>query len=121
MVGNGRWAAARGLPRVAGHRAGATSVRQVVETAPRLGVDTLTLYAFSSDNWQRPMREVAALMRLFRAHLVSETAELVANGVRLEVFGRRDRLNRALVEEIEHSEAATSTGSTLRLRVAIDY
>src|SRR5919197_1387537 len=92
MDGNGRWANARGLPRVAGHRAGAEAVRRTVEAAPTLGIGTLTLYAFSSDNWKRPPREVAALMRLFRQYLRSESAKLRENGVRLSIIGRRDRL-----------------------------
>lgn len=121
MDGNGRWAALRGLPRVAGHREGAQAVRRVVEAAPELGIGTLTLYAFSSDNWGRPPREVAALMRLFRAYLASETARCVENGVRLRVIGRRDRLGEALVRQIQAAEAATADGARLTLRIAIDY
>ena len=121
MDGNGRWANARGLPRVAGHRQGAKSVRRVVEAAPDLGVATLTLYAFSSDNWQRPPREVGALMRLFRSYLASETAKLVENGVRLTVIGRRDRLPEVLLRAIAGAEAATADGTRLHLRLAIDY
>jgi undecaprenyl diphosphate synthase len=121
MDGNGRWAALRGLPRVAGHREGAQAVRRVVEAAPGLGIGTLTLYAFSSDNWGRPPREVAALMRLFRAYLAAETARCVENGVRLRVIGRRDRLGVALVRQIEAAEAATADGGRLTLRIAIDY
>jgi undecaprenyl diphosphate synthase len=121
MDGNGRWAAAQGLPRGAGHRAGADAVRRVVEAAPSAGVGVLTLYAFSADNWRRPAVEVAWLMRLFREYLQSETARCVANGVRLEVIGRRDRLGRTLLRAIEVAEVATSGGSALRLRVAIDY
>src|SRR5690242_6251487 len=92
MDGNGRWANARGLPRIAGHRAGADAVRRVVETAPSLGISVLTLYAFSADNWRRPSREISALLRLLRHYLTAETARCIANGVRLEVIGRRDRL-----------------------------
>src|SRR5438067_11593797 len=92
MDGNGRWAAGRGLPRIAGHRAGARTVRRIVEAAPDLGIGTLTLFAFSSDNWLRPPAEVSALMRLFAVHLRSESEELRRNGVRLSVIGRRDRL-----------------------------
>src|SRR5215470_19538879 len=91
MDGNGRWANSRGLPRIAGHRAGADAVRRTVEAAPALGIRTLTLYAFSADNWRRPPTEVAMLLRLFARYLRSETAELVARGVRLTVIGRRDR------------------------------
>lgn len=121
MDGNGRWANARGLPRVAGHRAGAKAVRRVVEAAPGLGVGTLTLYAFSSDNWQRPPREVGALMRLFRGYLASETERLIENGVRLTVVGRRDRLPEVLARAIAGAEAATAGGTRLHLRLAIDY
>jgi undecaprenyl diphosphate synthase len=121
MDGNGRWATARGMPRVAGHRQGAKAVRRTVEAAPGLGVGTLTLYAFSSDNWARPPREVGALMRLFRGYLASETARLVESGVRLSVVGRRDRLGDVLVRAIEGAEDATAGGTALHLRLAIDY
>jgi undecaprenyl diphosphate synthase len=121
MDGNGRWATARGLPRTAGHRAGADAVRRVVETAPRLGVRTLTLFAFSSDNWKRPTREVATLMRLFRRYLASEAAALQENGVRLSVIGRRDRLAPPLVQQIEAAEHLTAHGRRLHLRLAVDY
>ncbi len=121
MDGNGRWAARRAMPRAAGHRAGAEAVRRTVEAAPSLGVRTLTLYAFSADNWQRPAREVASLMRLFRSHLRSETPRLIENGVRLSVIGRRDRLALPLREAIERAEHDTEDGSTLHLRLAIDY
>ena len=121
MDGNGRWATGRGMPRVAGHRQGARAVRRTVEAAPDQGVGTLTLYAFSSDNWARPPREVGALMRLFRSYLASETARLVDAGVRLSVVGRRDRLGEVLVRAIEGAEEATSGGTALHLRLAIDY
>lgn len=121
MDGNGRWATARGLPRGAGHRAGADVVRRVVEAAPDAGIGVLTLFAFSSDNWRRPATEVAWLMRLFRDYLREETARCVSNGVRLEVIGRRDRLGPALLRAIEASELATAGGSRLWLRVAVDY
>jgi undecaprenyl diphosphate synthase len=93
----------------------------VVEAAPDAGVGTLTLFAFSSDNWRRPAVEVAWLMRLFREHLRAETARCVANGVRLEIIGRRDRLGVSLLRAIEAAEVATSAGTQLLLRVAIDY
>jgi undecaprenyl diphosphate synthase len=121
MDGNGRWAEARGRRRVAGHREGARAVRRVVEAAPDLGIDTLTLYAFSSDNWQRSASEVNALMSLFRRHLRTEIPELLEQGVRLGVIGRRDRLPSALVEAIERAEEITRRGSMLHLRLAIDY
>jgi undecaprenyl diphosphate synthase len=121
MDGNGRWARAQNLPRVAGHRAGIDALRQIVRAAPDLGIQTLSVYAFSADNWQRPPLEVAALMRLFSEYLDTETEDLVRDGVRLSIIGRRDRLAPALVAEIERSEAATQFGDALNLRVAIDY
>jgi len=121
MDGNGRWAQSRGRPRAAGHVAGAAAVRRTVESAPELGITTLTLYAFSSDNWHRSPEEVAHLMRLFQKHLDSECARLVENGVRLSVIGRRDRIPGTLKHRIEHVEERTSEGTALHLRVAIDY
>ena len=121
MDGNGRWATARGLPRVAGHRRGAIAVRRTVEAAPKLGVGTLTLYAFSSDNWQRPPAEVATLMQLFEEYLDKETPECVENGVRINVIGRRDRLPEVVRRAIEAAETATAGGQNLMLRVAVDY
>jgi undecaprenyl diphosphate synthase len=121
MDGNGRWANARGLPRIAGHRSGADAVRRTVEAAPSLGISVLTLYAFSADNWRRPPREVSALMKLLGRYLVQETGRCVANGVRLEAIGRRDRLPRALVALLEEAERKTARCRRLRLRVAIDY
>jgi undecaprenyl diphosphate synthase len=121
MDGNGRWAISRGLPRVAGHRKGADAVRRIVEAAPGLGIGTLTLYAFSSDNWKRPPEEVSALMRLFRAYLERETERCVTEGVRLRVIGRRDRLPAWLPEVIERAERATAGGTGLTLRIAVDY
>jgi undecaprenyl diphosphate synthase len=121
MDGNGRWATARGLPRVAGHREGARVVRRIVEAAPDLGVGALTLYAFSSDNWGRPSREVSGLMRLFRSYLAAETARCVENDIRMSVIGRRDRLPEALVRAIDGSEAATREGHRMHLRIALDY
>src|SRR2546423_15281543 len=121
MDGNGRWAARRGLPRVAANGAGAEAVRRVVEVAPEHGITALTLYAFSADNWKRPPSEVAALMRLFARHLRTETPRLVENGVRLEVVGRRDRLPAPLVEGIAAAERATAPGGRLALRPAVDY
>src|SRR5437868_1375327 len=92
MDGNGRWAQARGLPRLAGHREGAAAVRRTIEAAPGCGVGTVTLYAFSSDNWKRPVEEVEGLMELFRVYLASETPRCVRDGVRVSVIGRRDRI-----------------------------
>jgi len=121
MDGNGRWALARGLPRVAGHRAGVEAARRVVEEAPGLGIGTVTLFAFSSDNWKRPPEEVTALMGLLLAYLATETRRAVLNGVRLEVIGRRDRLGRALAEAIGRAETATAGGTQLHVRLAVDY
>lgn len=121
MDGNGRWALARGRPREWGHRRGADAVRRVVEASPDLGIRTLTLYAFSSDNWKRPAREVTLLMRLLQRYLRRESAELAANGVRLRVVGRRDRLEAEVVAAIEHAEAATAAGARMTLRLAVDY
>ena len=121
MDGNGRWAAARGLPRTAGHRAGVRTARKIVEAATRVGVGTLTLYAFSSDNWSRPTPEVGALMRLLRRSLLVESKRCLENGVRLSIVGRRDRLPAALVLAIEEAEQLTAHGRNLHLRVAIDY
>jgi undecaprenyl diphosphate synthase len=121
MDGNGRWAQARGRSRPAGHLAGADAVRRTVEAAPDCGVDVLTLYAFSSDNWRRPLDEVGALMRLLRRYLMAETGRCVENGVRIQVIGRRDRLAASLVRGIEAAEAATAGGRRLLLRIAVDY
>lgn len=121
MDGNGRWARRRGLPRVAGHREGAKAVQRTVEAAPELGVSTLTLYAFSADNWTRPAAEVRALMGLFESHLAKQKDRLVENRVQLSVIGRRDRLSSRLVSAIEEVETATRGGENLHLRVAVDY
>ena len=121
MDGNGRWATRRGLPRGAGHRAGAEAVRRTVEAAPDLGISALTMYAFSADNWKRPPGEVAILMRLFARYLHGEVASLLQQGVRLTVIGRRDRLPTPLVTAIETAERATAGGTLLELRLAVDY
>jgi len=121
MDGNGRWAQRRRRPRRAGHVAGAAAVRRTVEAAPGLGITTLTLYAFSADNWRRPRAEVDHLMRLFQSHLRSECANCVDNGVRLSVIGRRDRLPGGLGDAIEAVELRTRQGTHLHLRIAIDY
>src|SRR5215471_13224310 len=120
MDGNGRWAAARGLARISGHKAGGQAVRRTVEAAPGLGVRVLTLYAFSADNWQRPHSEVAALMKLFRKYLLAETEKCRDRGIRLQVIGRRERLNPNLVAAIKAAEARTSPCDQLVLRIAVD-
>jgi undecaprenyl diphosphate synthase len=121
MDGNGRWATRQGLSRLRGHEAGVEAIRRVVEAAPGQGVGTLTLYAFSSDNWRRPSAEVSALMALLRSYLAKEIDSLVRNGVRLTVIGRRDRLPDGIAQAIERAEAASAGGDALHLRIAIDY
>jgi undecaprenyl diphosphate synthase len=121
MDGNGRWAVGRGLPRVAGHRAGAETARAVIRAAPKCGVGALTLYGFSSDNWKRPEEEVAALMGLLRRYLLAERVQCARNGVRMTVIGRRDRLAPEVVEAIEAAERETAGGRKLLLRLAVDY
>ena len=121
MDGNGRWAVKQGLTRYHGHRAGAKAVRSCVKSAPDLGVNVLTLYAFSSDNWKRPQHEIKLLFRLFERYLQNEIAECIANGVRLQIIGRRDRLGNALLNSITSAENATRSCTELLLRVAIDY
>jgi undecaprenyl diphosphate synthase len=121
MDGNGRWATRRGLSRLRGHEAGIEAIRRVVEAAPDRGIGTLTLYAFSTDNWRRPKAEVAALMTLLRFYLANEVQALVKNGVRLTVIGRRDRLPDGIANAIARAEAATAQGETLHLRIAVDY
>jgi undecaprenyl diphosphate synthase len=121
MDGNGRWASTRGLPRVAGHKSGAEALRRTVEAAPDLGIGTLTVYAFSSDNWRRPQPEVSALMKMFHTYLRREQAKCIDKGVRVSVIGRRDRLPRLLLPVIDECEAATAAGERLHLRLAVDY
>ena len=121
MDGNGRWATAHGLTRSAGHEAGLRTAREIVEASVREGVGTLTLYAFSADNWKRPSAEVTALMRLFRRALLGEAKRCLQNGVRLTILGRRDRLPSSLRHTIEQVESLTATGSQMHLRVAVDY
>jgi len=121
MDGNGRWATRRGLPRVAGHRAGVAAVRDVIEHAPELGIGRLTLYAFSSDNWSRPASEVQSIFWLMRAYLRMETDRLRQRGAQLQAIGRRDRIPIPLLREIEKAEWATAAGVLINVRVAIDY
>ncbi len=121
MDGNGRWALRRGRPREEGHVQGASAVRRTLEAAPSLGITTLTLYAFSSDNWRRPPREVNNLMGLFEQYLDSECALLADRGIRMNAIGRRDRISDSLRRTIGRVEACTSTGTALHLRIALDY
>jgi undecaprenyl diphosphate synthase len=121
MDGNGRWANARSLPRTAGHRAGARAVDAVVRAAARRGVGTLTLYAFSADNWHRPRPEVEALFGLLRRYLMTQTERCLTESIRLNVIGRRDRLSANLRRQIEESERLTADCTRMHLRVAVDY
>jgi undecaprenyl diphosphate synthase len=121
MDGNGRWATGRGLPRLAGHRAGADTVRRIVEAAPDHGIRMLTLYAFSADNWARPPAEVRGLMHLLGEYLKRETPNCVKDGVRLSFIGRRDRIPARLAAAVIEAERQTERGATLDLRVALDY
>ncbi|MDJ0812194.1 MAG: isoprenyl transferase [Woeseiaceae bacterium] len=121
MDGNGRWARRRSLPRHAGHRSGVASVRRSVELAVERGVEYLTLFAFSSENWSRPREEVSKLMSLFVEALQREVDELHRNNVRLEFIGARDQLQSGLVEKIESAEAHTAANTGLRLLVAVAY
>jgi undecaprenyl diphosphate synthase len=121
LDGNGRWAASRGLPRSEGHRAGVDAVRRVVRAAPGLGIGTLTLYAFSSNNWERPSGEVMSLLEILEQFFRNDGAACAAQGIRLQVIGRRDRIPASLVEAIEYVEGLTQNGRVLNLRIAIDY
>lgn len=121
MDGNGRWAEARGKPRSYGHERGAERVREVVEAAPALGIQLLTLYVFSTDNWRRPPAEVAALFRILRGFLRREVPRAVERGIRISFLGRRDRLPGGLADLLGDAERATEQGTVLHLRLALDY
>ena len=121
MDGNGRWAQARGLARPEGHRAGVRTVWRIVEAAPALGIRTLTLFAFSAYNWERPQAEVDNLLRLLGDYLEQGTQDCLEHSVRLTVIGRRDRLPAGFCDAVAASEAATRQGQTLHLRIAADY
>jgi undecaprenyl diphosphate synthase len=121
LDGNGRWATARGMERSAGHRAGVEAVRRVVEAAPGLGITTLTLYAFSSDNWRRPAEETASLFGLLENYLRLEAVKLAASGVRLSIIGRRDRIPLPALAAVRLAERATARCRRLHVRIAIDY
>ena len=121
MDGNGRWATRQGLPRAAGHRAGADAVHRTVEAASERDIRQLTLYAFSSDNWRRPLPEVLGLFGLFEQTIRDEAATCVASGIRLSIIGRRDRLPPRLRAAIRSAERTTERGRRLHLRIAIDY
>jgi undecaprenyl diphosphate synthase len=121
MDGNGRWARRQGKPRWRGHQAGVDSVRDAVRGCPDVGITTLTLYAFSTDNWKRPAAEVGRLFWLLREYCRREQDELVANGVRVTHVGRRDRLPTKVLAALDHLAQRTATGTRLHIRLAIDY
>jgi undecaprenyl diphosphate synthase len=121
MDGNGRWAEARGLARIEGHREGSRSVRAVTRLARQLGIEALTLYAFSSQNWRRPADEVAALMDLLREYLLSERAEIMENGIRLSALGELDRLPRFVRDPLEHLIADSRRNDGMVLSLALSY
>ncbi len=119
--GNGRWATSRGLPRSAGHRAGAEAATRIIRCAPHLGMHTLTLFALSSANWKRPPAEVATILQTLEEYLREETIHCQEEGIRLSMIGRRDRLPSQLRDAIAEAEARTSRGKVLHLRLAVDY
>ena len=121
MDGNGRWAASRHLPKIAGHREGARAVRRTIEAAIESGVAWLTLYAFSSENWRRPLGEVLDLTGLLRQYLRSELAELKQNGVRLRIIGDRTRFDADIQQDLADAEAGTAGNTRLNLTVALSY
>ena len=121
MDGNGRWAAQRHLPRVEGHRAGITAVRQVVEASARLGIDVLTLYAFSVENWKRPHAEVSTLMTLLKRYLRLELGTLMDNNIRFLVVGREDELAPDIREELAAAVRQTSANTGMRFNIALNY
>jgi undecaprenyl diphosphate synthase len=121
MDGNGRWAAQRHLPRVEGHRAGIDSVRDVVETSARIGIDVLTLYAFSVENWKRPRTEITTLMTLLKRYLRLELNTLLKNNIRFQVIGRPDELAPDVRHELEVGIAKTSTNSGMLFNIALNY
>jgi undecaprenyl diphosphate synthase len=121
MDGNGRWAEQRGMPRWKGHEAGIEAVRRVTRAACRRGISVLTLFAFSSENWKRPAKEVHILFSLFKRYLGETRDELISNGIRLSAIGRRDRLSTGVREAMAAAESATQAGGRLHLRLAIDY
>src|SRR3954470_18556417 len=121
MDGNGRWAAQRHLPRVEGHRAGIESVREVVESSPRLGIQVLTLYAFSVENWKRPPAEVSTLMMLLKRYLRSELNTLLRNNIRFRVVGRVEDLAPDVQRELRDAEARTAGNSGMQFNIALNY
>ena len=121
MDGNGRWAKARGLPRSLGHRAGVAALKRVVEGAPALGVQRLTVFGFSTENWRRPAGEVSELMRLLKTYVRSDLERLRREGVRVHILGRRTGLSADILETIEHAESSTERNDNFHLQVAFNY
>ena len=121
MDGNGRWAKARGLPRTLGHRSGVNALKRTVEAAPDLGVDRLTVFGFSTENWRRPAREVSELMSLLKAYIESDLARLERENVRVRILGRRSGLSPDIQEIIERAETRTAGNSRFLLQVAFNY
>jgi undecaprenyl diphosphate synthase len=121
MDGNGRWATARGLPRLAGHQKGAEALRRTIEAAPTAGIHALTFYAFSADNWRRPPDEVVGLMRLLEQYLETRLRECLDNDVRLSFIGRRDRLPESICKLMQRAEHLSIACNRLHVRLAIDY
>ena len=121
MDGNGRWATQRGRPRLFGHHAGARRVREIVESCPHIGVEYLTIFAFSTENWKRTQVEVAGLMSLFKRYIIKETRALNANGVRVRFIGDRVRLDKKLTVLMSELEEATSNNTRVHLTIAINY
>jgi undecaprenyl diphosphate synthase len=121
MDGNGRWAAQRHLPRVEGHRAGIESVRDVVETSARLGIKALTLYAFSVENWKRPVTEVNALMTLLKRYLRLELETINRNNIRFKVIGRTDELSQDVLQELDAGQEATARNTGMLFNIALNY
>jgi len=121
MDGNGRWAKQRGLPRWRGHEMGVTAIRRLAEAACQRGIPIVTLFAFSSENWKRPAREIHFLFTLFQRYLIHEQGDLLRNGIRISAIGRRDRMPAAIGEALASTEAATKDCTRLHLRLALDY
>jgi undecaprenyl diphosphate synthase len=121
MDGNGRWAGQRLLPRVEGHRAGITAVREVIETSARLGIEVLTLYAFSMENWKRPRAEVSTLMSLLKRYIRSELNTLLTNNIRFRTIGRREELGADVQTELANAEARTASNTGMLFNIALNY
>ena len=121
MDGNGRWAKGRGMPRALGHRAGVNALKRTVEAAPKLGIEWLTVFGFSTENWRRPATEVSELMSLLKSYVASDLDRLAREGVRVHVIGRREDLSSDILEVIERAEARTQHNHRFHLQVAFNY